>query len=293
MTLSEGQYALDGVVFGDASGAGPLVILESGDATDGAAVRTQDVEAVRGDHMHFGRDYLTPPERHFVVGVDTSDPLRLPRLRELWRADSVRGTPGAVSELTWRLGGETYLALGRPRDFAVLGAASFDPGWQVVELSWQYRDAYALLERPRSVSLGTYAPSAGEGLTLPATLPWLLGSAPSEQRGVVEAGGTVPAPFEVRITGPAAGQATDLVVSGDGWRLDFGTLALKPFETLRVDTFRRTASVNGRSVTGRLTFDSTLGARIRPGLNVFTFTCSDPTATTRADVIWRDPVTLF
>ena len=293
MNLTEGQYALDGVVFGDATGVGPLVILEAGDATDGAAVRTQDVAAVRGDHVHFGRDYLTPPERHFVVGVDTSDPLRLPRLRSLWRADAVRGTPGAVSTLSWRLGGVAYLALGRPRDFVPIGAASFDPSWQVVEMSWQYRDSYALLAAPHTVALGTFAPSVGDGLTLPSALPWLLGDAPTEQRGVVEAGGTLPAPFEVAIHGPAAGQASNIRLSGDGWRLDFGTLSLAPFQTLRVDTFRRTAAVNGRSVTGNLTFDSTLGARIRPGLNVFTFTCSDPTATARAEVTWRDPVPLF
>ena len=293
MYLSEGQYALDGVVFGDASGAGPYAVLESGDETGGAEVRAQDIEMPRGDSLRFGRDYFTPPERHFIVGVDTADPLALPRLRALWRADEVRARPGAASTLRWRLGGRSFQAMGRPRGFAVLGAASFDPTWSVVELSWQYRDTYVLDEAPHSVVLGAFSQASGTGLILPAVLPWNLGSAPAERRGVIEAAGLLPAPFTVTITGPVSGTATDLRVTGDGWRLDFGSLTLSPRDALVVDTFARSATLGGRSVATALSFDSSLSARIRPGLNSFAFTCSDPTASTRAVIEWSDPIPIF
>ncbi len=290
--LVEGEYELDGVTIGNASG-GPLTILESGDATKGMAVRSQDIASPREDLLRFGRDLLTPPMRMLVIGVDTTDRTRLSKLRALWRADQVRRTPGAVSTLRWKLDGVTYLAYGRPRDFEVIGQAVRDPDFQVVHASFQYRDSHAYVDDERSVSMTIYAPIVGTGMILPAVLPWTLGDAPDERVGVTAVDSTAPAPFMVRITGPVYGSASRIRVWGSGWELDFGSLALLPDQTITVDTRDGHALLNGSSIAGRLSARSTLRARLNPGTNSFRFAAVDPSASTRVTVSWRDPISIF
>lgn len=293
MALREGDYELDGVFTGNIQPRkGPYTILESGDVTSRATFREQDVANVRGDSLFFGRDYVTPPDRNFVIHVFTDEPLALERLKALWRGDRVRGTPGRVSTLRWRLDGQDFLAYGRPRGYEEIPQKKFDPSYRILQTFWQYQDSYKYLDDPQQVTLGGYASIGGSGIILPKNLPWILGEAPSEQVGTFHVTALTETPFEVEIEGPSAGEATNLVVWGPGWRLDFGTLTLRPFSKLVVDTRAQTALLDGRSVAGNLSHNSTLSGRIRPGNNTFRFTCSDPTVTTRATIRWRESVPL-
>lgn len=293
-TLNDGEWELDGVLFGTGHHDGyPYSIMSGGDITDGMAVRNQDVASPRDDLLRFGRDHLTPPERHFVIKVDNRDGRKLAELRTLWRADGVRLNPAAVSTLRWRLNGVTYRASGRPRDFAVVVN---DPPWPervIVHASFQYRDPHAYVDDERSVSMTIYAPIVGTGMTLPAVLPWTLGDAPDERVGVTEVNSTAPAPFMVRITGPVYGSASRIRVWGSGWELGFGSLALLPGQTITVDTRDGSALLNGSSIAGRLSARSTLRARLQPGTESFRFAAADPSASTRVTVSWRDPISIF
>lgn len=297
MELDEGDYELDGHWIGNFSGIakdGTLVILESGDSTGAVTVRHQDVASPRGDRIYFGRDYLTPPERELTIYVDTADRGALDRLRTIWRADAVRTTPGARSVLRWRHGGVSYRAYGRARDFQVTPQKRFNPDYAIVQASFQYSDAVAYLDATSRFELGKYAlPAGGECLTLPAVLPWTLGAAPTSVTGVIAVSGTTPTPFQIEIRGPISGSATGIRLWGAGWELDFGTLTLKPGQTLLVDTGRGVALRDGINVAGALSARSTLLGRIAPGANTFHMTVVDATATTTAVVSWHDAAAIF
>lgn len=292
MTLPIGTYELDGFVFAEAPDTGAYVLLESGDHSEGAAVRHQDKARPRTDSWAFGRDLYSPPVRTFVIGIKSDDPLALPRLRNAWRADAVRSTPGASSVLRWNIDGETYRASGRPRDFEVLGKKAHDASWTVVRATFLYRDLYVLRDEQQSVSLTINAPSTGSGIILPKTLPWTLGEV-AEKAGVLDLDAISPTPFTVTITGPSYGSASQLKVWGAGWSFDFGGLVLSAGQVIKADTYAATATRNGVNVAGNLSIRSTLSGRLQPGINEFRFSCSDPSGTTTASVKWRDSLQLF
>lgn len=293
MELNIGEYALDGFIFSRAPGVGPYVLLESGDSFGSVQSRHQDKDAARGDYKFFGRDYLTPPERTFVIGVDTTNPLTLPALRNVWRADAVRTTPGATSVLNWNNEGVTYRAEGRSRKFDVVGCAAFDPDWTVVEASFQMQHIYAQEDELQKEVLNINAPPTGSGVILPATLPFTLGKPPQERVGYVNLRAQAPSPFVIKVKGPVSGEATNIRVTGSGWKLSFPGVAVKTGQTLTVDTFKGTARVGSTSVTGKLSLDSTLLARLQPGGNTFHFRCSDSTATSTCTLEYRNTYALF
>lgn len=291
-TLDEGQYELDGYLFGLGTS---VRVLGAGDITDQVAVRNQDVDHPRADMKLMGRDQLTAPGRTFTWLVeDTDAATRFAELRQAWRADDVRSIPGRLSVLRWMRHGVTYWSQGRARDFETLHRDPVMATRRYASAKWQYAEAQAYLDRLDSLELSLIGSAAPTGFTLPAVLPWILGSVTSQRQGVVTVDGLADVPFRAVIAGPSTGQASNLRLSGPGWLLDFGALVLQSGSQIVVDTSSiGSALMDGASVAGALSRKSTLTGRLQPGTAEFAFTATDSSRTTRATISWRPSALIF
>ena len=292
VVLEEGQWELDGYLFGTGT---PVGLLMDGLDYGASERRVQDAERPQGDGLLMGRDYFSPPEWAFTLYV-LNAPGVWPVVHELaavWRADAVRSVPGKLSVLRFCRDGVTYRVLGRPRAFGVQPGNVADPEWQTVAASFQLAAPEYYVEgengAANALSLTLVRPPSTGGLILPAVLPWRLAPDSAERTGEVTVGGFKPAPFTVEVAGPVAGSITGIKVSGPGWQIATSQ-RVQYDETLLIDTAANTITLRGNSVAGTLTRASRLSARLTPGHQFISFTASDPTGTAKATVRWFDTV---
>lgn len=290
--LAEGQFSLDGYVFG--TPADDVVILEKGLDHAELSYRTQDTPHPLADETLFGRDIITPPTWTFTLGArnDVNLDTTLETLTTLWRADAIRSTPGARMALTYCLNGRERVVYGRPRNFAVDQGVTADNNFKVVTAQFTLAEivSYGATERTASLSQVTTTP--GTGLVLPKALPWDLTSTYATRAGLITMGSAVPAPFEVDIYGPTIGTATDIRVWSADWLLHFG-VTISPGDTFTYRTVNGTATLNGNSVAPNLRGSSTARARISPGSAEVVLTSSDTSNTVTGTVRWRDVYASF
>lgn len=274
--MREGVYELDGL----AMGPGTEINVASVDQ-GGRLVRTQDTAAPGRDGRLMGRDTTDGPEWTFDLSVNggggagTFDVVEA--LRGAWEREH---EPGELSVLRYALPGRVRRVYGRPREFSPVSRATH-MGWHFdhypVLATFQLADP--LVYDDAAVVLDLPLVSTPEGvLTLPATLPWVLGGRSGQRAGEVVVGGRAAVPFELTFHGPASGTASGFWAEGAGWRIDLAT-TLAWDQSVTVDT--RTSTVlrnDGRSLAGSAR-GRFLTARLQPGQQEVRWGCNDPTAT--------------
>lgn len=292
MTLREGQFSIDGHVFGSVRDA--AVVLSSGWDQGDAAWRVQDAPRPMGDGLFVGRDYITPPTWTFEIGVrdDVSVYAAAEALSRAFRGDHVRGEPGRLSELRYLRGGEERVVFGRGRGLVQSVEPVRDDTWKVFQGSFQLADvlSYEGVERSATLGLVTTA-GAGSGLVLPETLPWFFDYAPGAHTMHTPVESDVPVPFRVWVRGPVTGQARDFRLDGPGWTIGFDTY-LAPGGNITLDTATGSVIRNSAPAGGILTVDSDPLARLPGGAARLTFTADDPSASATCTVSWRGASTI-
>ena len=287
--VREMTYRLDGYEFGT-----PWhdVLVTRGGFDPGAIEgRAQDVDKPADDGSWMGRDYLTGPETAFKLTVNTrsgADGMAaLAQLAQVWRADSVRTTPGALSVLQYYRGGRWWRVYGRARKFAAAPKEFTREQVQLVDATFKAAAPFVEDDAWRSITRQMLVPPSGGGLVLPAVPPFELRPGSQARYGAIDVGGLSPAQFTVTVKGPTTGTLSNVRVSGDGWAID----VVRPIaydETLYIDTRSQRVTVNGVSMPGAISARSRLDARLSPGPQSFGFEGSDPSGTATATLGWRD-----
>lgn len=285
--MIEGNLTLDGYSFG--SPDSNVVILEDGFDSGYAANRTQDADMPRGDGVLFGRDYLESPTWAFTFGVRDDENVydELANLAQIWRADHVRKTPGAVSSLLFTRGGKNYVVYGRPRRFAVTPQRTADDQFQIVEADFKLLDPYVYSGDQQSLRMGLIETASTGGVVLPESLPWTLGGGSGERKGIVTVEGYTDTPLTVRIYGPkTVTTLNNPVISAPGFYIKLNT-GIAANQVVEIDTRTRTVTSDGISLAGYLSADSRLGTRLKPGSTEFTFSGDDSSYTSEVEFLWR------
>lgn len=288
--MIDGQFDLSGYRFGLPSD--DVTALVDGWDTGGHTVTDADQQPPGGDGLLVGRDGLTPAvwSFHLLVkaGVDGGRSVWdvLEDLRTVWRADSIRRTPGASLPLRYARDGWERVVYGRPRKFDVVPDPTWSDDTKEVVATFQLTDpmSYAAATSRAVLRL---ASSAQGWLVLPAVLPWTPIGAVTRRPGVVSAGNG-PVPFTATFTGPVTGSAEDLTItSADGaWTIGLDD-ALLPGETVTVNTRSCTATDRaGASVMHRVAPMSDLSARLPTGTTEVRLTGADPSMSATCTLAW-------
>lgn len=283
--MREGAFDLDGYEFGTPEHDVWVRNLDPGDRV----VRNQDHARPGGDGLLMGRDWREGPEWTLDLlvkaggGAATYDALEV--LRGAWDR---RHGPGELSVLRYALPGRVRRVYGRPRRFAG-DMDSVRQGWHwdryPVLATFQLADPLHYDDEARVLDLTLTSTPEGV-LTLPATLPWVLGGRAGQRQGEVHVAGDAPVPFEVTFHGPASGTASGFWAQGAGWRIDLdATLAWDQSATVDTRTSTVTRS-DGRSLAGSAR-GRFLTARLSPGQQEISWGCTDATGTARMTLTHR------
>lgn len=293
-TLAEGQFALDGYVFGARSDT--VFLLESGLDMGSAEIRNQDQPHPSADAVLFGRDLTTPPAWTFSLGVIVGPGgdlyAAIDGFAAAWSGWAKRSTPGAVSELVYRRNGVTRVVYGRPRAWNIETPKVLQHRVRVLTAQFQLADSRAYSSTLSEVVLGTVHTSTSSGVVFPVVFPTFFGSSPQERAGWVTVTSPVPTPFTVTVTGPSTGVASGFRVESAGWVLDM-PVTITPGQTLTVNTASGIVAVNGSPISTGVGRASNLGALLQPGTQEVQFTANDPSATVTATVRWREASTAW
>lgn len=259
-------------------------------------VEVADQRRPRADGRNFGTDYRGGMTFAFDLGIRgvTSSDARTEAalLQRAWRADSVRGTPGAVASLAFRYDGRERVVYGRPRRFA--------PDYSDVStnrLVTAQADFVTVDDRFYGPALTdpVYIPLVPKpvgGLLAPLQEPLTTTESSNRSIGII-VGGEDDAWPVVEVTGPITSPTIEVVGL---WRMDFD-LSLAYDETLTIDTrpWARTVTRNGASVAGKVTGTSPrlADASIPPGAYSValrgTSATGTPTATVRLQESYPTP----
>lgn len=251
-------------------------------------IRTSDVDRPRSDGRAFGVDYLGGQTLSFHLGVRaTSDAevrAETAKLRNLWRADVVRLTPGAVAELHAEYAGRTRIVYGRPR--------RFDPDFSdsavnnLVDVLADFAcvdDVYYGAEEGGTTVALVSEPSGG--LLAPLASP--LGTTRTSDRSVsIDVETELPAWPIIEIEGPITQPVIEVV---GVWRMEIRT-SLAEDQTLVIDTRPWVRSIlrNGSaSLAGSLRGTRLTDAGLPPGRHEIALRGQDSTGTAIARVRWR------
>lgn len=256
-------------------------------ATD---VRDEDVRRPREDGIAMGADYLgaTNVEFDFTVFASSYEEAveRRGGLRQAWRADAIRRTPGALAEL-WSHTGR--VAFGRPRRFAQLdgskrqdlllrqGVAQAVADFEMADPNWYGQEQAVTVSFSRGVTTG---------FTFPAKFPWTT-TGERETRGLVRVTGGSPTPLVIAVEGPIVNPVVEI-----GPLRFEASVSLAAGERLSVNAWpnRRMVTVAGRAAGGVLSSRSTrLGqAVLPPGDYEAVLRGTSESGTASLTVRWRD-----
>lgn len=283
MTLLEGQWALDGLVFG------PGTDFNVSSFEIGApAERLNDRSRSREDGDSSGREYRGGRVIAFelnALGSDYGVLDRLAALEAAWDAEAVRTSTGGVSVLSYRRGGKTRRVYGRARRFAPVTTLDFAGN---VPVTAEFRTfGHAFYDDAEMASTVSITAAAQGGLVLPLLPPLILsgsgsGSAP------VQIGGTKAAWLLSAIHGPITNPTVQVV---DQWSLTLLT-TIAADQTVVVDPrpWRRTVTrSDGANLAGAFTADSQRLSllRVPPGAHEVILRGQDPTGTASLTTFWR------
>jgi hypothetical protein len=259
--------------------------------------RTDDQDNVSEDGRRFGRDFTGGMTLTFDVGVDTVDTGSLAtftqdnldavdRMRAAWKADALRGRPGAVATLTGMFGGRTAVLYGRPRGFQITEARFQSQGYTGVLAQFVSGEDlfYDGTEQARTV---TIAASISGGLMDPLAEP-LMDDNPTDAQILLDVGGTNPTWPVVTLYGPGVNLAVEFV--GLFTVGISGTLSVGQTATVDPRPWARTVLSQSRgSLAGRLFGAVRLrDMRLPPGNQEAVLRGTDATGTARATIRWRN-----
>lgn len=244
-----------------------------------------DVETPNDDGRMFGVDHIggqtvTFEVDIFVPGDRAAAKVLLEQARRVWRADSIRTTPGAVATLTSDVGRVTF---GRPRRFV---SNDGDDRSGVLRVTADFATVTDLwFGGVESATVGLVPVPSG-GLIAPLSAP-LATTESSDRSQVIDVGGELPTWLSVTIEGPITNPVVEV---GDFLRWEFRT-SLAYDQTLTVDAspWARTILRDGAAIPGTLTPQSTRLAKsvIPPGSHEFVLRGTSSTGAARAVASWR------
>lgn len=279
------QFGVPHVPFGQ----GQTVVVESFDPGV-AEMRPQDQNSPVGDYRVFGTDRRTPPTWSWRMYTDVYNAWDAHEwaqiMEEVWDAEAVRSTPGAVLALRYRRAGEIRRVYGRPRDFTIIPTYSRTGRIDIVaNFALAEHTYYADREETLPLRL---MPTRGQGsgFTFPTTFPLRTQRQPEPRLEVADVRGRRPTWVDVTFHGPvddpwvqvgeyrwglhghvASGQS--VTMSGKPWaagiRRSDGTFAPEMMDA-----------------TSRLS-----QLRFRPGRYPVTYGGWDSTGSSRASLAWR------
>lgn len=278
--LTDGDVEVHGYVFGRNY---DLFVTDLDVVGD---VRDQDQINPVGETRLFGRDRETPPTWTLEVVTNTENAAlglsALAQAKAVFRDEKIRSKPGATTTLRYNVAGRTRRIYGRPRKLYRKPGPVNDGVIEAVGL-FEAADALYYDDVARSVSVHMVPPPTG-GVTIPTTVPLIMGGLADVQGSITDVGGTEPTPFVAVIHGPI----TKPGLSGNGWQVKL-TGSVTEGVDLIVDTRAGTVKDSlGRSRAGELTrFSRLQKARLRPGPDHVIFSGSDPTGQASADITWH------
>lgn len=267
----------------------PIVNMDAPDlgAVD---IREDDADRPREDGRAFGQDFRGGRTISFELGVFGQDEAAarttLAALARAWRADPVRGTPGAVAELRMRHAGRERVAYGRPRRFAS-NDSEIGQGVATVVADFAVTDDvfYGTTAQIEDVTL---APPLGGGLTGVLAAP-LTTTTTSDRSAAITVGGELSAWPVLTIHGPTTNPVVEVV---GRWRLELRTtLAYDRAVTVDPRPWARSVLLNGGgSLAGAVTRTSPrLSAMaLPPGSYEVALRGIDETGTSSVRFAWRD-----
>jgi hypothetical protein len=266
-----------------------VVNMSAPDMSD-VEVRADDFDRPRSDGRAFGSDFRGARTITFSLGVlgeseaEVRD--RLAVLSNVWRADAVRSTPGALAEMVVQYAGRERSCFGRPRKFAHSDEDAAQ-GFIPVTATFDTADDlwYSATSTDQTLSI---AGGVGGGLLAPLASP--LGTTQNSDRSVaIEARGDLPAWPVITISGPITNPEIEVM---NLWKIRLAT-TIAEGQSVVIDTrpwARTVVRSDGASLAGAFTRDSRRlsNAYIPAGRYELAFRGSSPTGTATAHLSWRD-----
>jgi hypothetical protein len=272
------------ILFGSQLSKYPLAIApEIGDADRD----NQDSKLTGVDGTSFGADTVSGQTDAFGLTAlgDTDEEARAlyDEFRRLWRADTIRSTPGAMATLTAPSGRSTF---GRPRRIT---PSFYPPGSAAIGITADFATADDLWYGEEDHLDVPIASSQSGGFVFPMRFPAVSRGYTSASNGFV-VGGTRPTWPVITIHG----HILNPVVEVPGAFTFAADVSLAYDEWLTIDTRpgRRFVTKNGVQ-SAKLTRASTLlpAAVLQPGAHTMTLTGSSTTGAPTARVGWRPAFT--
>lgn len=226
-------------------------------------LKVGDADRPFEDGRNFGTDTRAGRTVSFDLGVTsfTDEAVTRQRVEEflnVWRADSVRRTPGALAELHTQYRGVERVMYGRPRKADVVFKNTSVHRYASIQATFDCQDDVFYGATPRSAQVGLYGGDGG-GLVAPLIAP-LATTASSDRSVYLNVDGVLPAWPVITITG---GDVINPVLElSDLWTLSLDATLLYD-DTVVIDTrpWKRTVTRNGQSIAGTLSRESTRLAR--------------------------------
>lgn len=281
--MENGDFELSGVLLKGTADY-PIYVLEFDPGKSDH--RHQDAYNPLDDTVQMGRDYVSPPDWEFKLGMGdfTQGPAleALGELMKIWR--NPQREPGAVLPLKYMVGGRVRQVFGRPRPFSFNPEMLVGVGYVVAVAGFHLQDGLHYDTTQRRLTIDSQIQEAGGGFTAPFYAP-ILTTAGNSRNSYATNNGSASTPFTARFYGPTINPK----LTGPGWNLALD-YTISEGDWVEVDTRNRTAKrKSGADVSGVLSRKSRLlSARLKPGRSELLFTGNDPTGISRVDVSWFD-----
>lgn len=281
--LGEGQFELDGAVFGGRHGA---VIVRSFDPGT-REVRAQDVDRPGADGLMFGVDYQRPPLWTWELSANRASHeaaiATVAALEGAWARWAPRTRPGHAEPLRYRFAGRTRRVYGRPRRFAApdVGSVLMRQGRGDIVADFQLADPLHYDDVERSATLYSVPPSTG-GIVAPLVAPISTTRAGDTAHRFITVGGDIETPLRVTFAGPITAPWVEV----GGVRIALtGSVAYD--QAVTVDARTRTVlRQDGASAAGMLTRRTRMDRlRLTPGTHEIRY---GGTGQATVTVAWRD-----
>lgn len=287
--LTEKQFELEGVVFG----WGCDVDVHTGGFKPGrASLRSSRTENPNGDGVRFGIDRRGSSvwSWELFTNVDTEGDAyeAMSALADVWDADEIRLTPGAVVPLRYCLAGQVRRIYGRPTRFTDTPGQTAETGRIDIVADFEAIDQVVYDDALQSVSFDFTPPADLEaGIVAPFDVPVDTDAGASTTENSILVEGTRSTPIVLIFTGPISAGCevhigphtvilVDEVLDGDPITIDARPWARSVTRQ----------SGGGARVNGRVTRIRDLW--LEPGEHVITIIGSDPTGNAELTVEWRN-----
>lgn len=309
INLQEGQYEIGGLVFGtrDPRRVKNPYLVTAFDITPGtliagtggnlssssgsAGTYTADASYPNEDGTKFGQDYYTGQLLTWSIDVWQRNKMvydQIGALKGIWRNKAFRNTSNVVTTCRICRGGRTRLAYGRPRNFKET-YGEVERGWSPIDCDFQCTDECFYDDEIKIQNIGIQNPPV-DGLTFPATVPWVLSQYQENYTTVHVEGDLDTWPMFV-IHGPISNPT---IQYDNDWQIEL-LVSLDHTQTVTIDPrpwFRRTLLQGAaiKNISGAYTQDSPVmrNMRFSPGRHTVLFGGLDSSLTSYVTVSWRD-----